>query len=105
MRALALAFTLTLALAFTPHATSSGAVIAVVDRLEGEWIVLITESGVTLDVPCGPLCDASRAERIREGSWVIYWPKLSWVEPLRSEGSQEMTERLRRRVSKITPLE
>ena len=92
-------------LALTPHHLTSGAVIAVVDRLEGGWIVLITESGASLDLPCDTLCAEGRSERLREGTWVIYWPELSRIEPLRSEGAQAMSERLRWRVSRLSPLE
>lgn len=91
-----------------PAPRAPGAVVAVVDRRETGWLVLVTEQGDTLDVPCEAACaagEAARGERLREGSWVLYWPEEGLVEPLRAEGARRLTARLQRRVALLPRLD
>ena len=89
----------------SPLTAASGALVAVIDRLERGWLVLVTEEGGTLDVPCGDPCAAARGERLKEGAWVLYWPELALVEPLSSDGARRMSEQVRRRVARFPALE
>ncbi len=93
---------LALAATGTTLAGASGALVAVIDRLERGWLVLVTEEGSTLDVPCGDPCASARGERLKEGAWVIYWPDLALVEPLSSDGARRMSELIKRRAARLT---
>ena len=58
-------------------------IIAVIDRLHERWVSLVSERGVSFDVPRdnseGPL---------REGQWVLYLPQQRRLAPIKSRALQ-----------------
>jgi hypothetical protein len=77
-------------------------IIAVIDRLHERWVSLVSERGVSFDVP-----RANSEGSLREGQWVLYLPQRRRITPIKSRAlkarlsglERDLTARLQRLIT------